>query len=283
MKNDALEITCSLGEFLTREARERRITGILFTEDPLPLYLHLRDGLIINIESWDPVFSLAAFTVSTGLLSIEEYRAVRTVQRETYDRFSDILRAQTTVDLALLQRLYESFAFITLLRLIRQNGEFTVTEGAVNADPVLIEAINPERFADRLTKLFEEEKTARILDLWEGHIEVDDPACGFENGPVATGFVRSPLRFREHLEKLETALAAGSIRTVRASTMPPLAAAAVVVLLFAALFGAIIFLAALSQQDSRKDQDIAEHQITLVREKTGEAMKRQSDALRIQH
>ncbi len=207
MKPGSTDITCPIGEFITAGARERLFTGILFSEGTTPLYLHFRQGQLINIESWDPFYNLAAFALQTGLITREEYDRLRTAQIETGERLVELLKKESRTDHTTILRLHETFAYVTLLHLIRENSDFSAVEGAVTADPVLIEAISPERFTERLTPLVDGKRCASLLTLWQSDLMILDPACGLESGPAAAAFLHTGRRFPEQIAFIERTLA----------------------------------------------------------------------------
>lgn|GEM_PF-3450705 len=268
------DITVSLGEFVTREARERLFTGILFSEGRTPLYLHFRQGQLINIESWDPVYSVAAFALFTGLITTEEYGRIRTAQIESNERFLDLLKKESRADHMTLLRLYEAFAYVTLLHLIHENGAFSATEGAVAPDQTLIEAISPERFTDRLAALVDDQRTSRILILWRYDVAVHDPACGLESGPVATSFIHSSHRFPDHLDILEKALASPMASEVIARARHSnFIAMLLPFILFLVMLLAMSFLYGPSYRQARKEATAANWQLNTLREQMVDAVR----------
>jgi hypothetical protein len=280
MSTGELDIRVPIGTFLATDARRRQLTGVLFSEGATPLYIHLRDGMVIAIESWDPVWALPALAVSTGLITVEQYRAIRVTQLDTHGRFLDLLLAATSVDRSQVIRLYEAFAYLTLLRLIREAGEFSMIGGAVTADPILIEAISPERFAERLVPLVEKGKTRRILELWERSLVIADPACGLENGPISAGCIASSKRFSDYIEQVEKAVADKSAQLTRTVAVSPIFTATLIFLLFTLFFYAMILLSSGPNETARSERHTADHQIELLRERLDSAVRTLDRSLR---
>lgn len=278
MKPGNTDIACPIGEFITVGARERLFTGILFSEGATPLYLHFRQGQLINIESWDPVHSIPAFAIAAGLVSPEEYGRVRAAQIETGDKLLDLLKRESRIDHATILRLYESFAYATLLHLIRENADFSAAEGAVAADPILIEAISPERFTARLTALVDGNKTRRILELLAQDIEVNDPACGLESGPVAAAFLHTAKRFPEQFDLIEETLASGAA-TLHARRSG-IVALLVPIVLLCIVWGLMILLYAAPQKQMREDARAADLQIETLRGRLIDAVRSLDDQMR---
>jgi len=236
-----------VGDFVLAEARERRFIGTLLSEGRTPMHLHFREGLLINIESWDPVYSLPAFALATELITMEEYRRIRETQLATGERFVDLLRKVSRADRPAILRLYETFAFVTLLSLMRENGHCSLAEGPVLADPLFMEAVTPERFAERLKGLAQGKAASSASLVRHGRIVVNDTSCGLDEGPVLAGFVRSQKGFVEHWGAVENALKSGAAHLE--ADRPLLLSAAISFALFIILSALILLCAPRSGVD----------------------------------